>query len=133
MRRLDLELVRHALRTARKHDYVEVEIDLLDDHFHAKLSPVAPAPAAPTKPEAAEPIAAAPGFTISSPAVGYFRPAENPLQLGTKIGKGDKIGAIVALGIANDVESNWSGVVSEIFVKSEQAVEYGQPLVRIET
>jgi acetyl-CoA carboxylase biotin carboxyl carrier protein len=132
MGRLDLDLVRHALSKAREHGFVEVELDSGEDHFHAKLTSQKPAPVIAHPVAEAEPVENANQSVIKSPAVGYFQEASVPVAVGQTIAKGDLIGSIVALGIANDVESNWSGKVTDIFVKPEQAVEYGQPLLAVE-
>ena len=38
---------------------------------------------------------------------------------------------IEAMKLMNEIESEYSGTVAEIFVKNGQPVEYGQPLFRI--
>jgi acetyl-CoA carboxylase biotin carboxyl carrier protein len=131
MRRLDLNLVRHALDAARQHGFAEVELDSGEDHFHAKLEPIKVA--APIQTSSVEDAAlATTSVVVKSPAVGYFREGNIPLVAGLELEKGDLVGMIVALGISNDVESEWAGTVAEVFVKTDQAVEYGQPILRIE-
>jgi acetyl-CoA carboxylase biotin carboxyl carrier protein len=131
MRRLDLDTVRHALTTAQRLGYREVEVGMGDDHFHAKLT-TAVRPA--TADHKALDTARGDGdFTVlKAPIVGYYREAEQPLAEGREVEKGDVVGYIVALGIANDVESKWDGRVVEVLVHQDQPVEYGQPLARIE-
>jgi acetyl-CoA carboxylase biotin carboxyl carrier protein len=68
---------------------------------------------------------------ISSPAVGYFTPRDG-IAVGSKLRKGDLIGVIDMLGVRQDVVSPSDGVLRELDVESGQAVEYGQPIGRVE-
>ncbi len=131
MPRLDLDLVRHALTTAQRLGYREVEIGLGEDHFHAQLAETAPKQAAPGAATALGLHAQEETETIKAPFVGFFREAAKAMTEGDRIEKGDVIGVIEALGIANDVESRWSGRISEVLVLPDQPVEFGQPLARI--
>lgn len=76
------------------------------------------------------------GEIISSPLVGtfYVAPSEEAdpyVQVGDSIQEGQVIGIVEAMKLMNHVESEYSGVVSEILVKNGEMVEYGQPLIRI--
>ncbi|HWD40666.1 MAG TPA: biotin/lipoyl-containing protein [Fimbriimonas sp.] len=125
---LDLDLIRHALEAARNNGFREVEVGVADASFSAKLLPSKPKP----KPSAAgESVAEEKIATINSTVVGYFRPGETPLEVGGTVRQGDLVAVIVALGIANDVESKWSGTVTEVLVSPDQAVEFGQPLAKV--
>ena len=132
MPRLDLDTVRHALTTAQKLGYREVELTMGEDHFHAKLggARVRSAPA----PSHAQPEGNAVDEAVSlkAPSVGFYREADPPLAVGQEIEQGDVVAMIVALGIANDVESKWTGKVSEVLVEPDQPVEYGQVLAKIQ-
>jgi acetyl-CoA carboxylase biotin carboxyl carrier protein len=68
---------------------------------------------------------------ISSPAVGYFTPRDG-MTVGAKLRKGDLIGVVDMLGVRQDVVSPSDGVLKELDVESGQAVEYGQPIGRVE-
>jgi acetyl-CoA carboxylase biotin carboxyl carrier protein len=70
-------------------------------------------------------------LTIVSNAVGYYHLGTVPLEVGHKVRKGDNVGIVEALGIANDVESKWDGIIEEVFAVSGQAVEFGQPLATL--
>ncbi|MEZ0325864.1 MAG: acetyl-CoA carboxylase biotin carboxyl carrier protein subunit [Fimbriimonas sp.] len=133
MAQLDIDLIRHALTTARKHGFAEVELAVGEDSFAAKLAPAppeAPAPIAP--PDVLHQVEPQDELIeIRSTLVGYYRAAKTPLQVGTIVNEGDVVAVIGALGIANDIESPVSGEVVEVLVEQNQPVEYGQVLARI--
>lgn len=131
MPRLDLDVVRHALSTARRLGYREVELELGEDHFHAKLAPAPPSTQVSEQPLGSDSVPAEDIRTITASAVGYYRQGETPLVAEALIEKGDKVAVVVSLGIENDVESKWSGKVLEVLVRPDQPVEFGQPLARI--
>ena len=45
--------------------------------------------------------------------------------------KGQVLGIVEAMKLMNEIESEFDGVVKEIYVQNEESVEYGQPLFRI--
>ena len=104
------------------------------------LHSVAPAPAAapaaavvenPAPAEEAEEQIA--GDVVKAPMVGIFYEAMAPgkpsfVELGQSVKKGDVLCIIEAMKIMNQIESEYSGVVSKIMVENGEPVEYGQPL-----
>ena len=91
----------------------------------------APAQAAP----AAE--AAVSGNIITSPIVGTFYAAASPekpafVKVGDAVNAGDVVCIIESMKLMNEINSEFSGKVAEIYAKDGQAVEYGQKLMRIE-
>lgn len=97
-----------------------------------------PAPAAVAAPaaEAAEP-AQAEGNAVKSPMVGTFYRSPSPnaksfVEVGQSVKVGDTLCIIEAMKLMNEIESDVSGVVREILVENGQAVEFGQPLFRVE-
>src|SRR4051794_12035089 len=68
---------------------------------------------------------------VSSPAVGYFAPRSG-VDVGAKVRSGDLVGYIDVLGVRQDVVSPIDGSLRAFEVQSGQAVEYGQPIARIE-
>ena len=77
------------------------------------------------------------GNIIKSPMVGtfYLKPsptAEPYIELGKEVKKGDVLCIIEAMKLMNEIESEYTGKVTEILVKDGEAVEYGTPLLRIE-
>ena len=91
----------------------------------------APAQAAP----AAE--AAVSGNIITSPIVGTFYASPSPVlsavvKCGDAVISGDVVCIIESMKLMNEINSEFSGKVAEIYAKDGQAVEYGQKLMRIE-
>lgn len=76
------------------------------------------------------------GKIITSLLVGtfYTAPSEDAepfVHIGDSVTKGQTLAIVEAMKLMNEVESEFDGVVEEIFVENGQAVEYGQPLFRL--
>ena len=76
------------------------------------------------------------GMIVKSPLVGtfYAAPAEDAdpfVSLGDTVKKGQTLAIVEAMKLMNEIESDYSGKIAEIYVENGQAVEYGQPLFRI--
>lgn len=70
---------------------------------------------------------------IKSPLVGTFyeAPAEDAepfVQVGDHIEKGQTLAIVEAMKLMNEIESEYTGEITEVFVKNGELVEYGQPL-----
>lgn len=77
------------------------------------------------------------GNLVKSPLVGtfYMAPSEDAkpfVKVGDRVKKGQTLGIVEAMKLMNEIESEYEGVVREILVDNEDAVEYGQSLFRIE-
>ena len=86
--------------------------------------------------EAAAPAEPA-GIVITAPMIGTFYRTPAPgepafVEIGDTIEQGQTIGIIEAMKIMNEIPSEFAGVVAEFLVANTQAVEYGQPLLRLE-
>jgi acetyl-CoA carboxylase biotin carboxyl carrier protein len=68
---------------------------------------------------------------VTSPQVGYFAPRDG-LATGQDLRSGDVIGYVDVLGVRHEVVSATDGTLRGIDVEAGQAVEYGQPLARVE-
>jgi acetyl-CoA carboxylase biotin carboxyl carrier protein len=68
---------------------------------------------------------------LTSPAVGYFVPRDG-LSVGVSLRGGDVIGHIDVLGVQQEVVMPEDGILARIDVEPGQAVEYGQPIARLE-
>ena len=111
------------------------------------VAPMAPAPAvvpaaAPTP--AAEAVSAAPAEetcagrapaanAVESPLLGtyYGAPAEDAdpfVKVGDSVKEGQVLAIVEAMKLMNEIESDFTGTVTEILVENGQAVEFGQPL-----
>lgn len=97
--------------------------------------PVAAAAVAAPAPEAK---AAAPaGKFVKAPIVGTFYAASAPdqppfVKVGDQIKKGDVLFIIESMKLMNEVQSEIEGTVAEILVGNGEAVEYDQPILRVE-
>jgi acetyl-CoA carboxylase biotin carboxyl carrier protein len=74
--------------------------------------------------------------TIKSPIVGTFYSAPSPeapdfVGEGVPIDVNSTVCIIEAMKIMNEIQAEVKGIVSEVFVRNGQAVEFGQPLFRI--
>mgnify|MGYP000979278720 CR=1 FL=1 len=115
------------------------------------VTPEAVVPVVPTAPVAPAQVAAVPapvaavptpvaqeekGQLVKSPLVGTFYNAPSPdspayVKVGDTVKKGQILGIIEAMKLMNEIESDYDGVVTEILIKNEETVEFGQPLFRI--
>ena len=96
-------------------------------------APVAPASAAPEE----ESAVSYDGDVVTSPMVGTYYGAPSPdaddfIEVGKRIKKGDTICIIEAMKMFNQIEAEFSGVVTAILVENSQPVEFDQPLVVID-
>ncbi len=132
---LDFALVRHALNLAKKIGMDEVDLELGDSKFHAVFDEKAKKPvAAAPKPTAAQIAedAISNQRPIKSHNVGIFRDKGDIMKIGGEVAVGDVIGAVIALGISNDVVSAVQGRIAEVNVLDSEPVEYGQVIAVVE-
>ena len=100
----------------------------------AILTPSTPAPAA----APAEKIIAVPkGHVVKSPMVGSFYRSPSPgakafVEIGQTVKQGQTLCIIEAMKMLNQIEADVSGVIAEILVENDQAVQFDQPLFVIE-
>ncbi|MEM7070710.1 MAG: acetyl-CoA carboxylase biotin carboxyl carrier protein [Pseudomonadota bacterium] len=74
--------------------------------------------------------------TLRSPMVGtiYLSPSPDKdayVSVGEAVKKGDVVMIIEAMKVMNQIVAHQSGVVDQILVSNEQAVEFDQPLITI--
>lgn len=90
----------------------------------------------PSKDEEHTEVSIQEGTIIKSPLVGIFHACkeqeDKAVAVGSRVETGQILGSIEAMKLMNDVVSVCSGTISEILVKDEELVEYGQPLFVIE-
>ncbi len=77
------------------------------------------------------------GHVVTSPFVGTFYRSPSPdaeayVDVGDKVQKGQVLCIVEAMKLMNEIEADTSGTVVECLVENNAAVEYGQPLFRIE-
>lgn len=73
---------------------------------------------------------------VKSPIVGTFYSSSSPeeaafVTVGDKVEKGDTLCILEAMKLMNEIESDFSGTITEVFVKNEDMVEYDQKLFAI--
>lgn len=86
---------------------------------------------------AEKPAEAVSGNIITSPIIGTFYSSPSPekpafVKVGDTVSAGDVVCIIESMKLMNEINSEFSGRVAEIYVNNEEAVEYGQKLMRIE-
>ena len=113
------------------------------------MPPMMPPMGAPTAPMAmavasapgaeatAQTAPAASGNVMKAPIVGTFYAAPAPgkapfVSVGSTVSKGDVLFIIESMKVMNEVTSEFDGRVAEILVKDGDAVEFDQPILRIE-
>jgi acetyl-CoA carboxylase biotin carboxyl carrier protein len=99
-----------------------------------QAAPTAAPAAAPAQDAAPAPIA---GHVVRSPMVGTFYTAASPdspafVEVGQHVNAGDTLCIIEAMKMMNQIEADKSGVIKEILVSNEDAIEFDQPLFIIE-
>lgn len=103
----------------------------------APAAPMAMAVATAPGAEAAAQVSPAAGNIMKAPIVGTFYAAPAPgkapfVTVGSTVSKGDVLFIIESMKVMNEVTSEFDGKVTEILVKDGDAVEYDQPVLRIE-
>lgn len=98
------------------------------------VAPPPPAPAAPAEPAPAPQTQNL--YTVKSPIVGTFYRAPSPtaksfVEIGTRVQPGTVLCIIEAMKLMNEIESEVSGEVVEIYQENSKPVEYGQPIFGI--
>lgn len=98
--------------------------------------PAAPA-AVPAAESAAKPVEQVSGNIITSPIVGTYYASPSPdkapfVKVGDTVNAGDVVCIIESMKLMNEINSEFSGRVAEIYAKNGEPVEFGQKLMRIE-
>ena len=120
-------------------DGVKLSLKKTSDKIIQVQAPAAPAAAPVSAPADAEASAAVSaesevkGNVVKSPLVGtfYAAPAEDAdpfVKVGDSVKEGQVLAIVEAMKLMNEIESDFTGTVTEILVENGQAVEYGQPL-----
>jgi acetyl-CoA carboxylase biotin carboxyl carrier protein len=103
----------------------------------AAPNPVQPTIPAPAPTSASAPMApTAAGTPVTAPIVGTFYASPNPesgpfVKVGDRVKEGQVLCIIEAMKLMNEIEAEVAGVVTEILVRNEDPVEFGQVLMRI--
>ena len=106
----------------------------------APSAPLAVAQPTPPVQAAGAAIAAPEGrklHTVTSPFVGTFYRTASPespafAEIGQSVRKGQVLCIVEAMKLMNEIEAEIAGRVTEILAQNGQAVEFGEPLFRLE-
>ena len=152
---MDLEKIRELLKIVAESGRAEVEMEIGDDQVklvvRRNASPEA-TPATKTPPALAVPKALSEttlnepeellsptteGIIVTAPLVGTFYRSPAPdadffVVIGDRVQRGDTLCIIEAMKVMNEIESEVAGIIKQILVENEKAVEYEQPLFVID-
>ena len=146
---MDIRKIKKLIEIIEESDIAELEIKEGEESIRISRYSAAPAQVAyAPAPVSAAPVAAAAapaapaeekitGHVVKSPMVGTFYRSASPgtkvfVEVGQSVMTGDTLCIIEAMKILNQIESDKSGVVTQILVDNAEPVEYGQPLFIIE-
>lgn len=144
-----VEIVEALTQQVDKAKLDELEVETED--FRVRLSKRPPMPPMPvmnmntpavsaqikTESEEKESAPAASGKIIKSPIIGTFYAAAAPgkapfVSVGSKVAKGSVVCIVESMKLMNEINSDFDGTVAEVYVSDGQAVEYDQPLFRLD-
>lgn len=151
----DVRKVRRLVELMNEHELAEIDLRQADQRIRLRKGgepivtaiPAAPAPVAPPAapapaasagaPAAVAPAPAASGKVIKSPIVGTFYSSPSPdaaafVKVGDQVGPDTVVCIVEAMKVFNEVPAEMSGKIVAVLVETGDAVEYGQPLFRLE-
>lgn len=102
----------------------------------APMAPMASAPAAQAAPAAAADDEGGELCIVKSPIVGTFYRAAEPgakefVSVGDTVRKGQVLCIIEAMKLMNEIDSEYDGEVTSVYIENGQAVQYGERLFAI--
>ena len=155
----DVRTIKYLVRLMSHHDLSEIDLREGDLRIrlrrganetavlHTVTAPTPPSPsvaatpitAPATAPAGAQPAGQAtkPHSTIKSPTPGTFYTAASPdaapfVKVGSRVTPSTVVCVIEAMKIFNEITADCSGVITEICVENQQAVEFNQVLFKID-
>lgn len=143
----DPELLEQLARILRDNDLGELTLEDGDKKLTIKGKKPAPMPAPmgmppvcpPAAPQEDAPTApaAVSGTWVKAPLVGTYYAAPSPesepfVTVGKRVKKWDVLMIIESMKLMNEVLCEQDGIVAEILVQNGDAVEFDQPILRIE-
>lgn len=132
------------------------ELEVETDEFRIRLSKRPPMPPIPPMPSVnmavptvsteiktqisetvSDTVKTVSGKIIKSPIIGTFYAAAAPgkpafVSVGSKVAKGGVVCIVESMKLMNEITSEFDGTVAEIFVNDGEAVEFDQPLFRLD-
>jgi len=144
----NVKKVRRLIKLMKEHDLSEIDLKQADHRVRIKRGgevftttsfPTTQSAVRPAASEASvQPSAAdARMLVIKSPMVGTFYKASGPdtapfVKVGDRIGSEKTVCIIEAMKVFNEIPSGVSGQVVAILVDNGAAVEFGQPLIKVD-
>jgi acetyl-CoA carboxylase biotin carboxyl carrier protein len=136
---LEQDGVKVRIKCGQNHHVVAVP------HMQAAIPMMAAAPVAPAAAPAPQAAPAAPGAAdeeggelaiVKSPIVGTFYRSAEPgakpfVSVGDVVRKGQVLCIIEAMKLMNEIDSEYDGEVTSIYIENGQAVQYGERLFAI--
>jgi acetyl-CoA carboxylase biotin carboxyl carrier protein len=149
----DIRKVRRFIELMNEHDLAEIDLRQGDQRIRLRRGPEIVTVAGAVQPmvtpagstSAAAAGAAAPSgggedanFTvIKSPMVGTFYSTANPdsppfVKVGDQVGPETTVCIVEAMKVFNEIPAECSGKIAAVLAQNGDAVEYGQPLFRVQ-
>ncbi|MDC0175762.1 acetyl-CoA carboxylase biotin carboxyl carrier protein [Planctomycetaceae bacterium] len=144
----DLEKIRELVALMDEHGLSEISLSQGDRSWKLRrgptegatvISPVAAAPAPAVESDGGSDDQAAESQlpTINSPTVGTFYSAASPedppfVKVGQAVTPETIVCIVEAMKVFNQIPAEASGTIVEVLVENGEAVEFGQPLFRIQ-
>lgn len=148
----DVKKVRQLIELMKEHELSELDLRQADNRVRIRRggevvtysAPAVAAAPAPAPLPAGGAAAAAPAdaaesrmLVIKSPMVGTFYKASGPdspafVKVGDRIGPEKTVCIIEAMKVFNEIPAGISGQVVAILVENGAAVEFGQPLMKVD-
>ena len=147
----DVRKVRKFIELMNEHDLAEIDLKQGDQRIRLRrpeavtmsAMPAMPMSAAPSTSaggaqKAAEPAAEESKFlVIKSPMVGTFYAAANPesppfVKVGDRVGPETTVCIVEAMKVFNEIPAECAGRIAAVLTQSGDAVEFNQPLFRVE-
>lgn len=152
----DVRKVRRLVELMNEHELSEIDLRQADQRIRLRKggepvltnvpmpapaiapAPSGPAPTPPTgSPAVSEGGGGASGKVIKSPIVGTFYASPNPdaapfVKVGDQVGPDTTVCIVEAMKVFNEVPAECSGKITAVLAESGDAVEFGQPLFRVE-
>ena len=143
----NVKKVRRLIELMKEHDLSELDLKQADHRVRIRrggevVVSTAPAAMPAARPAAAEPAARESAadsrmLVIKSPMVGTFYRASGPdaapfVKVGDRIGPEKTVCIVEAMKVFNEIPAGVSGQVVALLVENGAAVEFGQPLIKVD-
>jgi acetyl-CoA carboxylase biotin carboxyl carrier protein len=151
----DVRKVRKFIELMNEHDLSEIDLRQNDQRIRLRRGPEfvtvagaapativtpgggSPPPGAPAASAKSAPADDAHLLLIRSPMVGTFYAAASPdsapfVKVGDQVGPETTVCVLEAMKVFNEIPAECSGKIVAVLVTNGQAIEFGQPLFRVE-